>query len=154
LRLPGGGGKLEQLIPSERRGEVARDLTITVPDRPGAGAELCEAVAGAGINIEGFCVFPHRGEKWGVVHLLVEDAEAARKAIEGAGIEIAADRDVLLVELENRPGALAELLRQFADRDVNVDLGYITADGRVVIGTDDMHEARVGVNVLNVRHRP
>jgi hypothetical protein len=143
---------LDPVVPRPKGRAVPKDLTITVPDRPGAGAELCEAIAGAGINIEGFCVFPHRGEKWSVVHILVEDVDTARKAIEEAGIEIATEREVLLVELENRPGALGELLRQFAERQVNVDLGYITADGRVVISTDDMHEARLGVNVMNVRH--
>ena len=65
---------------------MAKDLTIALEDRAGILAELGEALGGAGINIEGFCGY--RSEGTGIVHLLVEDASAARGALEGAGFEV------------------------------------------------------------------
>ena len=120
---------------------MATDLTIHLEDRPGTLEDLAEALGKAGVNIEGGCGFPCEGR--GLIHLLVEDAAAARAALSSAGIEIAAERDVLLLEaLEDRPGAMGALARKIADAGVNVDLFYLATNTRGVIGADDLDKAR------------
>lgn len=58
-------------------------------------------------------------------------------ALQRAGMGIADEREVLVVEVEDRPGAIGELSRQLADANVNVDLAYTTFGGvKIVIATE------------------
>jgi hypothetical protein len=108
------------------------DLTVGLMNRPGTLAQASDALGRAGINIDGACGFVCGGQ--GVYHVLVEDAEQARRALIDAGFEVQAERQVVVSSVENRPGAAATVLRQIADAGVNVDLLYLTVDGRLVVG--------------------
>lgn len=119
---------------------MATDLTVILEDRPGTIADLGEAAGAAGVNIDGICGFPAGGR--GVLHVLVENADAARSAFEGAGAQIEDEREVLVVDIEDRPGALGQTARRIADAGVNVDLLYLTAGGKLVIGAGDLDGAR------------
>lgn len=115
------------------------DLTVILADRPGTLAAVGEALGNAGININGMCGFPSGGE--GVLHILVEDAAAARSALEQTGHEIRGEREVMLVEIEDRPGAFGEMARRIADAEVNLDLVYLATRTRLVVGADDLDKA-------------
>ena len=81
-----------------------KDLTVILVNRPGTLADAFEALGGAGVNVVGGCGFP-AGEE-GVLHVLVEDAAAARTALEGAGLEVRAERDVVVLDrLPAEPGS-------------------------------------------------
>jgi hypothetical protein len=125
------------------REEVAmpKDLTIVLVDRPGTLADASEALGRAGVNIDGACGFGCAGE--GIYHVLVEDGAAARRALEAAGHEVRAERDVLVCPVADTPGAGGAILRRIADAGVNVDLIYLTsAGGELVLGADDLEKAR------------
>ena len=119
---------------------MATDLTVVLQDRPGTFADMGEALGGAGINIDGICGFPAGGE--GIVHLLVEDAVGARTALEGAGLEVRAEREVLTVDVEDRPGEVGRVCRRMAEAGVNLDLVYTTNRLALVLGPDDVAKAR------------
>lgn len=117
---------------------MATDLTISVEDRPGGLAAVGEALGGAGVNIEGVC--GHGGEGRGTIHVCVEDAAAARAALEGAGIVVEAEADAALtasVKSANEPGRLAQTARMIADAGINIGALYLATDSRVVIASDD-----------------
>lgn len=122
---------------------MSKDLTVILEDRPGELARLGEATGSAGVNIEGMCAMT--GEGRGMIHLLVDDdkASAARQAIEGVGMGIADEREVLVVDIEDRPGTMGELARQLSEASVNIELVYSTFGGvRIVIATADLDKAR------------
>ena len=120
-----------------------KDLTVELEDRLGALAVLGEATGGAGINIEGISGAAREGE---VLHILVEDAAATREALAGADIDVRDERDVLVVDVENRPGTMGDVARKLADAGVNVDLAYSTFGGvRLVLGVDDLEKAQGAV---------
>jgi hypothetical protein len=121
-----------------------KDLTVSMENRPGTLADVGEALGRAGINIEGGCGMPCEGK--GIGHLLVEDAGAARRAIIEARIEVLDERDVLVLDIENKPGALGKICRQIADAGVNIDLLYLAAGTRVVLGVDDLQKARTATS--------
>lgn len=123
---------------------MATDLTVTLEDRPGTLADMGEALGKAGINIDGMCGFPCEGR--GVIHILVEDGSAAREALEGAGIQVDGDREVMLLEAEDRPGMLGEVLRKIANAGVNVDLLYKATQTKLVIGADDLGKAQAAAS--------
>ncbi len=122
---------------------MATDFTIILEDRPGTIAELGEATGRAGVNLDGICGIPCEGR--GEMHVVVEDADAARRALEGAGLEVRETRDVVLVDVTNEPGTLGSVARRIADTGANVNLLYINMSGQLVIGADDLDKVRSAV---------
>jgi hypothetical protein len=122
---------------------VTTDLTIGLIDRPGTLAQASDALGRAGVNIEGACGFV--SDDRGVYHVLVQDAERARRALMDAGFEIQAERPVAVIPIENRPGEAARLLRGIANAGVNLDVMYTTLDGQVVLGGEDVQAIRAAI---------
>ena len=118
---------------------VLTDLTIGLPERPGGLADAGEAAGRAGINIEGICGVMCGTQ--GNDHILVDDAAAARAALTAAGIVVRAERQVLVVACENRPGEIGRVCRRIADAGISIDLVYLAAGDRLVLGVDDMDRA-------------
>jgi hypothetical protein len=126
---------------------VAVDFTLILEDRPGELARLGEVLGDAGVNIGGLAAFT--GEGRGVIHVLVDD-DATRRASDAlarAKIGVADQREVLVVDVADRPGTLGELTRQLAAANVNIDLAYTTFGGgvKIVIATDDLESARAAI---------
>ena len=117
---------------------MLKDLTVVVPDRPGSLAHLAEEIGRAGINIEGFSGDNLEGTA--VLHLLVEDHRSVRKIMENAGLEIRAERDVLVIDTDDHPGALGGVAHRIAASGVNIDFLY-GVRGRLVFGVDDFDKA-------------
>jgi hypothetical protein len=121
---------------------MAKDLTVILQDRPGELARLGTATGEAGLNIQGMCAMT--GEGRGVIHLLFDDGDAsqAREALERAGMGVADERAVLVVDIEDRPGTLGELARRLGEANVNIELAYTTFGGvKLVVATDDLDSA-------------
>jgi prepilin-type processing-associated H-X9-DG protein len=86
-----------------------KDLAIALENRPGALAEMGEALGRAGVSVEGGGAFVTHGE--GVAHFLFADGAAARAALEGAGIRVLAEHDVLVQRLNQaEPGQVVDNL--------------------------------------------
>lgn len=116
------------------------DLTVILVNRPGTLADAMESLGAAGINVVGAAGLECGGE--GVFHVLVEDAASAREAVRGAGMEVRAEREVVVTPVEQRAGAGGEILRRIADAGANVDLIYLTQDGRLALGGGDVEAIR------------
>jgi hypothetical protein len=113
--------------------KLAKDLTVNLKaDKPGAIAKATDAIAKAGVNLEGYC------ESNGILHTLIPDAPRARKALEAAGFDVSDEREVVVVDVEDRPGTAAAIFRRIADANVNVDFSYLGANNRMVIGAKDV----------------
>ena len=118
-----------------------KDLAIALEDRPGALAEMGEALGRAGVSIEGGGAFVVGGV--GVAHVLVEDAAAASQALAAAGIPVVRARDVLLQRLDQaEPGQLGAMTRRLAEAGVNIEVLYSDHDHRLVLVVDDMTAGR------------
>ena len=125
---------------------MATDLTVVLADRPGELARLGETLGAAGINVLGMCAMT--GEGRGFVHVLVADerAETAERALESGAMGVAARREALVIDVEDRPGTLGEAARALAEANVNIELAYTTFGGvRLVVVTDDLESARAAL---------
>jgi hypothetical protein len=123
-----------------------KDLTVIMEDQPGKLADLGEATGRAGVNIEGLCAMVGDGK--GFIHILVEDESAAKRALGGAGIEVADEREAVIVDLHNKPGAMGEIARDLAEAGVNIDVAYTIFSGvRLVILTEDVEAAREALDL-------
>ena len=112
------------------------DLGIELDDRPGALAEMGEALGRAGVSIEGGGVFVVNGV--GVAHFLFADGAAARAALEAAGIRVVEENEVLIQTLrQGEPGQLGKLARKMAEAGVNIRVQYSDHDHRLILVVDD-----------------
>jgi hypothetical protein len=118
-----------------------QDLAIQLENRPGALAEMGEALGRAGVSVEG-------GGSWVVgsesaAHFLFEDGAAARRALEAAGIRVVAVRDVVAVRLKQAvPGQLGLLTRRMAEAGVNIEVLYSDHDHQLILVVDDLDRGR------------
>jgi|SRR5256712_2444484 len=117
-----------------------KDLTIELDEKVGSVAAAAEALGKAGVNIEGICGFVVGGK--GIGHVLVADPTKAREALQGAGARVTGEQDVLVLDIEDKPGSLGKLTRKIADAGVNLNAVYLATKTRVVIGARDIEKAR------------
>jgi hypothetical protein len=118
-----------------------RDLAIRLENRPGALAEMGEALGRAGVSIEGGGAFVFEGK--GIAHFLFEDAVAARKALEEKGITVLEDREVLVQRLkQDQPGQLGKISHMMADAGVNIEVIYSDHQNQLILVVDDFEKGR------------
>jgi hypothetical protein len=122
-----------------------KDVEITLDDRPGALADMGEALGRAGVSVEGGGAWVVDGR--GVAHFLVEDGDAARRALEAAEIHVEGVHDIVVQRLDQgRSGQLGLLTRRMAQAGVNIRVLYSDHDHRLVLVVDD---ARAGQAVAD-----
>jgi hypothetical protein len=118
-----------------------KDLTIELEHRPGALADMGEALGRAGVSVEGGGAFLAGGA--GVAHFLVENGEAARRALEAAGVKVLAVRDVLVQRLkQDVAGQLGTIARRMAEAGVNIEVLYSDHANQLILVVDDMERGR------------
>lgn len=116
------------------------DVSIELPGQPASLARFGEALGKAGVSLEGGGVFTVDGV--GHAHFLVEDGEAARAALEQAGLGTATVRPVLIRRLKQEvPGQLGAIARALAEAGVNIDTQYSDHANRLVLVVDDLELA-------------
>src|SRR5690349_1443454 len=122
---------------------MAFDLVIDIENSPGALAQVAAAISDAGVNIAAAtCVGP--GER-AELHILVPHAEAARHLLAISHIAVTREREVVVVDVEDRPGVLADLTRKIARAGVDLNLVYVATRNRVVFGSPDLDALRAAV---------
>lgn len=119
---------------------MAKDLTIYLGDHPGSLAKVGEALGKAGVNIEGICGVTVQGK--GVIHVLVADAAKARRTLEANHIDVAKETDVVVLDVEDRPGVLGNVARRLANAGVNLHIAYLATSSKLVVGADDLEKVR------------
>ena len=131
---------------------MSTDLRLAIANRPGTLAKACQALAEAGVKVEGISGDLRPGEKWGYVHVLVDDTTKAHAALDGVGIEVIGEHPVELVEIPPGDVNLGAIVTGYTGEDRNMEVFYPTLDGRLAIGTEDMHPDRPGVRMGDARY--
>ncbi len=129
-----------------------QDLAILLVDRPGALADMGEALGRAGVSVEGGGAWVVDGK--GIAHFLFADGTAARKALEAAGIKVLAERDVITLRLkQDLPGQLGLLTRRMAEAGVNIEVMYSDHNNQLILVVDDYAHGLQISNVWAKEHR-
>ena len=112
------------------------DLVIDIENSPGALAEVAASISDAGVNIAAATCIGEgaRAE----LHILVPHAGAARHLLAISHVGVTREREVVVVDVEDRPGVLADLTRKIAKAGVDLDLVYVATRNRVVFGAPDL----------------
>jgi hypothetical protein len=120
------------------------DITLLLDDQPGALAQIGEVLGRAGVNIEGLCAVTSGGGQ-AEVHVLVQDLKAALPALARPGLSVTSEQEVVVVALEDRPGALGAVSRRLGEAGVNITLTYLATGTRLVLAADNLAAARAAL---------
>ncbi len=97
------------------------EISARLENKPGRLAKICAALAHEKVNIRALAVMDSGPRS--VLRLVVDQLEPTRAVLSALGVEFEV-RDVLAVELENRPGALTRLLERLNDEHINIEYAY------------------------------
>jgi hypothetical protein len=123
---------------------MAFDLVIEIENSSGTLARVAAAISDAGVNIAAAtCI--GSGER-AELHILVPHAEAAKHSLAISHLGITREREVVVVDVEDRPGVLADLTRRIARAGVNLDLVYVATRNRVVFGSAELDALRAALD--------
>ena len=97
--------------------ERITEIFVVLENRPSTLGELCSHLAENKINIEAIGVFQDTAKVY------VKNANKAMKVLDKLDYTTEM-RDVLKVDLENRPGALADVASKLGNKGVNIEYCY------------------------------
>ncbi len=100
---------------------------VSVPDKPGEGARILAALRGAGVNLLGISAFP--SARRSQLDLIPEDSAAFATAAKAAGLKLSAKKRGFLIQGEDRPGAVADVVQKLADAKINVTSAQVFCAG-------------------------
>ncbi|MEK7556648.1 MAG: hypothetical protein AAB538_01595 [Patescibacteria group bacterium] len=107
--------------------KVATQINVTLDNVPGELGRIAEALAAAGVNIEGICRTGSKGE---VVteHMVVDKVEAAKKAIGAQGKDISTEEVLAFHSADSRPGVVAMIAHTLGEARINIENMYASAE--------------------------
>ena len=122
--------------------KITKQLSVFLENRPGALAKLCGTLSEAGINILALSV--NDTVDHAVVRLLVDNNIKALMLIEQQGLYLN-EQDVVVVQVGNHPGVLAEIARKLARADINIHYAYCAAtehqpEGCLILKTENVEQ--------------
>ena len=95
---------------------------MSMPDKPGEGARILAALHEAGVNLIGISAFPH-GARRSQLDLIPEDSAAFAKAAKAAGLKLSKKKSGFLIQGEDRPGAVADVVKKLAEANDQCHVG-------------------------------
>jgi hypothetical protein len=129
--------------------QMAFDLVIDIENSAGALAQTAAAISDAGVNIAAAtCIGTAERVE---LHILVPRAEAARHSLAISHLAVTREREVVVVDVEDCPGVLADLTRRIARAGINLDLVYVATQNRVVFGAADLDALRAALDATSSR---
>jgi hypothetical protein len=121
----------------------AKELTVTIEDKPGALGKCLLALAERGVNILAFESYVEEGES--LARFVVDDLATAKRVLGGLRM-IFEETDVAVVRLRHSPGQLGRAASRLGENQINIDYSYCGLEpgsplGLVVFGVDNLPKA-------------
>ncbi len=119
------------------------DLVIDIENTPGSLSKAAAAISDAGVNLASATCLG--SSKRAELHILVPHPEAAKHVLAISSLTVTRESEVVVVDVEDRPGVLADLARRIAQAGVDLDLVYVATQNRVVFGASDLAALRAAL---------
>jgi len=103
--------------------EFVQEVTAYLENKPGRLAKICSALAHEKINVRALSVMDTADRS--VLRLVTDEIEPTKKALTSLGTEFETG-EVLSVQMDNRPGALARVLERLAEEHINIEYAYVS----------------------------
>jgi hypothetical protein len=123
---------------------VGRQITVALENQPGQLAKVCALLIENAISINAICVIDNVEQ--GVIRLMVSDPARCKAALKSRGF-YAIESDILVIDLTDRPGKLAQIAGRLAAANINIDYVYgsVELEGspiRLILKASDHVRAR------------
>jgi hypothetical protein len=103
--------------------EFVHEVTAYLENKPGRLAKICSALAHEKLNIRALSVMDTSERS--VLRLITDDIEETKRVLTSLGTEFGVG-EVLSVQMDNRPGALARVLERLAEEHINIEYAYVS----------------------------
>jgi hypothetical protein len=101
-----------------------KEIGFTMPNKVGLLSEIATAIAGEKVNITTICAY---GMENTAYFMLTTNSNAkAKKALAPLGVAIE-EKDVIEVEVSDKPGELQKVAKKIADAGIDIEYMYATA---------------------------
>lgn len=122
---------------------IQTQIAVFLDNKPGMLADLCRILSEAGVNIVAFTVSDTVDHA--VVRMIVDKPAEALHLFGEHGM-LVVERDVVLAEVENRPGQLLEIATRLSKAGINIEYAYgtgveVAKRGLLVFRTSDPEKA-------------
>lgn len=119
---------------------IQKQLSVFLDNRPGTLARTCQALAREGINILALSISDTVDHA--VIRMVVSDAKKAETILQSLHGTIQ-EREVVFMDIPNKPGTLAKIAEQLAAAGINIEYAYCTGAsdqemGNMVLRTNDL----------------
>jgi len=108
-------------MPAEPK--VVTQFSVFLVNKPGVLAQVTEALAAEKVNVIAMTLVD--SQEHGVLRFVAGDAALARAVIKKLNLPTN-ETDVLLMDLSNRPGALADVAGTLGRNHININYAYCT----------------------------
>lgn len=115
-----------------------RQLSVFIENKSGRVSEITGLLGEAGVNIRGFSVSDTA--EYGILRLIVDKVDQAKEVLKSAGFTVRED-DVICIDLPDKPGGLAGVLKIVAEAGVNIEYVYSLIATYVVVNVADVERA-------------
>ena len=135
---------------------IVQQLAVFLENKPGALAAVCDALAGARINIYGLTVSDTTDHA--VVRMVVSNTEQALGIFEAHGT-LVVESDVLMIQNDNKPGSLSRVANALSAKKINIDYGYLASmpsakKGLLILRVTDARRALAVLRKLDAEEKP
>jgi len=129
------------------RARKVKEISFTMPNKVGLLSEVTTAVAEAKVNIAAICAYAMENSAYFM--LTVDSNAKARKALASLGVGIE-ERDMVEVEMPNKPGELQKVARKIGDAGIDIEYMYATAGkSKTAIGVFKTADDPKAIKVIN-----
>lgn len=128
-----------------------KQLSIMIPNQPGALVRICEILQKAQINISTLTLADTAD--FGILRLIIKDWEAAKNALESNALVVKVS-DVLAISIPNEPGGLLGILNTLNSNKINVEYmyGFSLATGKQSVQIFRLNDPDHAIDILNKAH--
>jgi hypothetical protein len=124
---------------------VKKQISIVQENRVGALSRICAVLLKKKVNILGMCI--HDLRDFGVLRIVVDSPGRARAALTREKLQFSAT-DVLAIQLDHVPGALAKVAKKLASKGINIEYAYACGAGDKALGIFKVSETSKADRIL------
>lgn len=126
--------------------QLAKEIVVTAVNKIGVLADMSKLLAESGVNIE--AVAGYAVDKEAKIMLVTNDNLRAVDALKKSGYTSIKENEVVVIELEDKPGALKNITARLAAEGIDIKQIYGTTcsagcPAKLVISTTDNEKALV-----------
>ena len=107
--------------------ELAKQFTAFLENKPGRLSQICSALGREKVNIRGLTVMDSKEHS--VLRFVTDDIAKTKSVLTSLSVP-SQETDVIVIDLDNRPGSLARICDKLAREHINIDYAYCSAGPR------------------------